>query len=521
MKKIAFLLLILLVASGCEKEINNKVSEKDPKDFNLYEKIDVSSTNLPKNTQCLLFTSYPYNEYGALACEPVMVAYAPFEESVKIPKAVDKLYSYINGVVTEHARGDIALIATRSTRADNGFFPAEEGTTKDAGDWEYVTLSEAFITEIYGYYPEAQKNVEGDDLTVCTDIYAAEGAQFEETDVWITYVGCGGTTFSGDLWYYTYQVDANKKPITPFAEVKENLVQVFSQAHPNNEGPEEDTTGKRVYLGRFAQGTRIGFVYKGNSYEKYSTPFYNKENGYEEHTCGVVRIWESELDANQYATLGMENRLISEGEDKCDHDFNDMVCLIEANPICVENVIEPPVPNPSLIKWQGYWLFEDNYPLEGDYDFNDLVVRYAITETATEAIIDLQFVARGAVNSNSFGVNGDIYFSNLGGFVNVYAHEDKVEAGVRQLRLEKASDYIPMLNNGTTSFDLNTYNDKNDDFPCVLEIPVIDGSTFLWCLENKRIDAAYLRYKAWVDSKCTQDVDWYTDAPVEELVWNK
>lgn len=530
MKRIASLLLLTLVLfTACqEKDLYEPVEPKEQKDFNLFDQITVSS-NLPTNTACLLFTSFPYNDEGDLIEEPVMVAYAPFNKEIRIPKAVSKLYTYVNGTVTEHARGDINLTTGAVTRTAN-FTPAENGTTKDPNDFEWTQLSEAFITKIYSYYPETQKNVTGDDLTVCTDLYAPEGTKrtytnekgeviketWGSTKVWITYVGAGGTSFTGNLWYYTYKVDENKVPITPLAEINTNKVQIFSKAHDKNVAP-DDGTGKRVYLGEFEPGTRIGFIYQGNTTEKYSTPYYNKQNGKEEHTCGIIRTWEYE--GREFATIGMENKLASEY--KCDHDFNDMICLIEANPICVENKLDPPTPTPENINWKGYWLFEDNYPEQGDYDFNDLVVKYAITEMTDGAIIDLMFLARGANFNNSFGVNGTIYMRDLKGYENVRADEGKVETKVQQIRLEKASEYIPMLNNGTHEFNLKTFNELNTDFPCVLEIPVTNDSKFQWCLESIRIDDAYPRYKAWVDSGCTEETDWYLDTPVEGTTWDK
>lgn len=531
MKRIASLLLLALILfTACqEKDLYEPTEPKEQKDFNLFDEITVSS-NLPTSTACLLFTSFPYNEDGDLVEEPVMVAYAPFNKEIRIPKAVSKLYTYVNGVVTEHGRGDINLTSGAVTRTAN-FTPAENGTTKNPGDSEWTQLSEAFITKIYSYYPEGQKNATGDELTICTDLYAPEGVKgtyindkgetIEEswgpTKVWITYIGAGGTTFKGDLWYYTYEVDENKVPITPLSEIKQNKVQIFNRAHDTNVQP-ADGTGKRVYLGEFAPGTRIGFSYYGNSNEKYSTPYYNKQNGKIENTCGIIRTWEYE--GREFATIGMENKLTTEGSDL---DFNDMVCLIEANPICVENKLDPPTPTPESIKWQGYWLFEDNYPAQGDYDFNDLVVKYAITEMTNEAIIDLMFVARGALFNNSFGVNGTIYMRNLKGYENVRLNEPEVEPVVQQIRLPISSSkkYIPMLNNGEVSFDLNTFYELDTDFPCVLDIPVVANQPFQWCIESTRIDDAYPRYNNWVGSKCKDDTDWYLDTPVAGTTWSK
>ena len=151
-----------------------------------------------------------------------------------------------------------------------------------------------------------------------------------------------------------------------------------------------------------------------------------------------------------------------------------------------------------------------------------MVVRYAVTEIANKpTVIDLQFMARGANFLNSFGVNGTLYFKDLNGYENVYAEAEPVQQVVRQITLPKADRYVPMLDNGVESFDLDTYWNNREPFPCILEIPIVDNSKFQWCLEGKRIDSAYPRYKDWVDSGCKLHTDWYEDAPVAGLVWNK
>ena len=530
MKKVAFLLVILFVAVSCEKgkDLYEPPVVGEQKDFSLFDNINVTS-DLPDNTRCLLFTADPRGE--ANQAEPIMVAYAPFNNQVRVAKGVQTLYAYVNGDILEFPRKDIMLKGsgvTRSTVVTRADDELPLSTTQ-------VVLSDAFITAINAFYPEKVVNVSGDDLKVCTDLLAPKGIKsqtvhpdesvtteyWDNTRVWLTYVTDGGCGFSGSLWYYPYQVDDNDGIITSLAEVEANLVLLFENATPAN------SKGTRIYLGEFAPGTRIGFKYLGNAtlngqpYPKYSTPYYNQQayGSANEATSGVIRKWDYE--GKEYATLGMENRLPSEGS-AWDGDFNDMLLLVEADPLFIENVIPPPVVVPEYITWQGYWLFEDNYPLQGDYDFNDLVVKYAITETKNKpTIIDLQFMAKGATNVNSFGINGTIYFENLFGYENVFANANKVTQVIKQITMAAASEYVPMLNNGTHSFNLNTFYDLDEDFPCILNIPIVNNSTFQWCLEYIRIDSAYPRYTNWVNSDCVTNTDWYMDVPVANTTWNK
>ena len=100
--------------------------------------------------------------------------------------------------------------------------------------------------------------------------------------------------------------------------------------------------------------------------------------------------------------------------------------------------------------------------------------------------------------------------------MNVRKGTSRVETEVIQITLPKASEYIPMLNNGKATFDLNSYNVHSADFPNVLEIPSVD---FKWCLENIRIDEAYPMYTKWVDSGCKLYTDWYKGERKDDMVY--
>lgn len=529
MRKNLLLCFVLFCLFGCTRD-EEKIDPKNGNDFSLFTTISVESSSLPDSTLCLLFTSYPYED-GSLVVEPSMVAYAPFKKEIPVAKDTEKLYIYFNGRLKEYPRSNIVITPAQaagglSLRSATNRPTVVLGTDK-------LVLSDDLMTAIYDSYPEGRNpgsnstpqnaNVLPADIRKSTDLVAPKGG----LKLWITYAGDGGSSMAGSLWYYTYKVDGNKKPTTTLSEVQANKVPVFSNVKAS-----EATYGTRIYLGEFQEGTRIGFLFKGNASEaKYSTPYYNEQAYKTKYpawdatvSCGVIRLWDYEGES--YATMGMENRMYK--ENAWDGDFNDMIFMLESEgTLLTESTVVPPVIAPESIMWQGYWLFEDQYPKEGDYDFNDLVVKYRIEEPANKpTIIYLCFMAKGARIGNGFGINGKIYYKGLGGFENVYADQENIDQPVKQITIPYASrpadkKYIPMMDNGTEQFNLNTFNPNSYSFPNVLEIPATSASLFKWPLERVRIDVAYPRYKLWVESKCTTNQDWYKDAPVAGMFYDK
>lgn len=469
MKKLLLLFVAIFALLSCEV----KSSYQEPgegKDFSLVDEISVS-VNTTKNTRCLLYADDPYVD-GNLVGEPILIGYAPFEKTVRIPKSTDKLYLLMNGQMYTYKSGDIVV---------------NKGVTRAEGE-----LSDALITAINNYYPEGIRNTPSDSYAVCSDLVVGS----EDTEVWITYVGNGGAALPNRLFYYTY-TDNDSEP--------QNLTLIFDGSQ---------AIGTKVELGKF-KDCKIGFAcsYSEGVY-RYSTPRFNEKYNGILLTSGVIRTLI--FDGKEYQTLGMEDQLPSGWFDQ---DYNDQLCILESTPaLTPENEIPVPELDPAQIQWKGMWLFEDNYPHQGDYDFNDVVVRYHIQEfeDKSDARVSIQVLATGATFTNSFGINGKIYVEGLSGFRNVYAGTPEVESEVIQITLPKAKEYIPMLNNGKATFDLNSYNRYDSDFPNVLEIPSAD---FKWCLESIRIDEAYPMYSKWVNSGCQSYTDWYKGERKDDKVY--
>ncbi|RYY36568.1 MAG: LruC domain-containing protein [Sphingobacteriaceae bacterium] len=258
----------------------------------------------------------------------------------------------------------------------------------------------------------------------------------KKTPVSLTFVS-EGASYQNTLAYYTYPT--NNPPKTPNDIAKATYI--FPNASVGGSGGAL-RTGNKVNLGTFEAGTTIAFIVLRNSWTStdietgvnkfYSTDAFNPETNANLKKHTVV------LNDNEHVhfIVGFEDIQREEGE--CDHDFNDIVFFVKSQ---VDNAIDPgnipPVddnpdtdgdgvpdvkdeyPNdperayndyyPSGVKY-AQWGFEDNWPMKGDYDMNDLVVnyRYKFVLNAQNEVVDLalvfQPIAAGASFKNGFGL---------------------------------------------------------------------------------------------------------------------
>lgn len=75
-----------------------------------------------------------------------------------------------------------------------------------------------------------------------------------------------------------------------------------------------------------------------------------------------------------------------------DENFSDVVITLKSNP--VDAITDIPVTNPdedktSIDFLKGTYAFEDLWPSQGDYDMNDVVVRYNYGSTFDEKKSDI------------------------------------------------------------------------------------------------------------------------------------
>ncbi len=304
----------------------------------------------------------------------------------------------------------------------DNLLPVKDHISQDLLDMVNSTLPERFPVPTYN--PEYLNN------NLITDTRITEPAE-----VWLTFVH-EGAGWRNALGYYAY--DLSSPPQSP--EDIEELRIIF----PNVSFPKSGgslMTGSKVSLGTFPANTGIGWFLLPNAWNgteairkndvKYSNKNFNTftNEQYRQHTVLLK-------DENrQLLLLGMEDTSRPGG----DNDFNDAIFYITANPfealetkqlettktegadsdndgIADVNDAYPKdgtkafnIYAPAQDEY-GTVAFEDNWPKQGDYDLNDLVVEYnyqMVTNTSnkvTELIGKFKLVATGAEYNNGFGL---------------------------------------------------------------------------------------------------------------------
>lgn len=158
--------------------------------------------------------------------------------------------------------------------------------------------------------------------------------------------------------------------------------------------------------------------------------------------------------------------------------FDDDVFIMEVSPAsALPDDIPDPTPEPEDDKNEyknfftdcGVWAFEDNWPKNGDYDMNDIVVSFIRTRFCNEAfqVVSLtdkiQFLNNGATYSNAFGYV-------LGGGV----QKDDIKSITVESSSKKSYSQNPLdedLNDATIMlFDNGRNVNKNEIFTIHVEL---------------------------------------------------
>ncbi len=233
--------------------------------------------------------------------------------------------------------------------------------------------------------------------TACTNIILQD-----EGEVYITFLH-EGAGFKNTFGFYTYEV--GNAPQT--AEDIDNLTIIFPNASYAGSGGGL-YSGDKVLLGTFPENTVIAWFVAAQgwttspvgtgAYKVYSDSYLNPENTPDLQQHAVML---HDQNTNRYI-IGFED--LKRSYSGCDNDFNDVVFYATVTPedaVLDDDIIDiqDPIdsdgdgvtddnddyPNDPELAFDNYSVnstlaYEDLWPSEGDYDFNDLVLSYQFNQ---------------------------------------------------------------------------------------------------------------------------------------------
>lgn len=319
-----------------------------------------------------------------------------------------------------------------------------------------INVDATLKSYITTYFPEGKNNVGTNLVSDDADILIKEDA-----NVVVNYFG-GDTGAQSVFAYYCYSENAS---IDEIRQAAKHACVIFPNVHKSNLGNYSGVAVNLKYINetgsfpeeepeRIPAGTKIGFLIwndgwrgvKANGNMFYSTKSLNSD-----------KISHTAIFAAKNKAGDRVNVITMEDWKNGENDYNDVAFVISSNPIAAIEV--PDVPNPGdrqgTEKYSGVLGFEDNWPEQGDYDLNDVVMKYQSSvdyniDNKVLNIIDKFTLAwTGANYKNSFAyevpfdlskaskvtVNGSETSSYSGNVITLFK-DAKAELGVSNVNAE-------------------------------------------------------------------------------------
>lgn len=327
----------------------------------------------------------------------------------------------------------------------------EDFFSKKLGDWNtdgkpnYLesqrdVLSAAFLANISASFPEGKK------VPIYHPEYLLETNTrnlniTELADVWITFVH-EGAGYRNALLYYTYHKDS----VPTKEDDIDSLYIVFPNASYSGSGGGL-SAGDKVKIGRFNKDYVVAFAIAADGYNISSDIVTKGKNMW--YTDKNLNVGESKAEFKQHTALlhdAGNNRFVIGFEDlvrsgnASDDDFNDVIFFATSNPVDgIDIVGVPPIdtpvdtdgdgvndvyddyPNDNTKAYDrffpssndyGTMAFEDLWPFTGDYDMNDLIVRWRFhaVANAQNNVVELNCKTYAAAKGGSFPIGFGVEF---------------------------------------------------------------------------------------------------------------
>jgi len=337
----------------------------------------------------------------------------------------------------------------------------------------------------------------------------------ELCNVWVTFIH-EGAGYRNVLGYYKYKTSS--PPAT--AAAIDTVFLVFPNVSFGGSGGGL-SSGNKMYLGQFPAGTEIGWVliadgWNGsavsNNYRQmyYSDQNFNNETNPDKKQHTILL---NDINRGKFM-LGFEDMNRSVGGS--DNDFNDAIFFVSADPVKAIQSANLPVTTPVKVDTDkdgiadnedaypsdatkafnsyypsestfGSLAFEDLWPSQGDYDFNDMVVdyNYKLVTNASNNVVQMvakvKLKAIGASYHSGFGIQLPLTPGQIAGVSGydlqdnqITLNENGTEAGQTKATIIAFNDGYNLLPwaGGSTNGGVNTTLGDPFVTPQTLEINI-------------------------------------------------
>jgi len=289
----------------------------------------------------------------------------------------------------------------------------------------------------------------------------------EDAEVFVTFHH-EGAGYKNTLGFYTYEGDTNRSLPESIQDIKNNGKILFANASLINKGGDLKRNTS-ISLGEFSAGTKVIFFLISNGWKGKNvgvksnswifTSWSQLNPNYDEFSTldvpehkQVALLWK-DVGLGKILLMGFED--ILRKNNNCDHDFNDALFSVSSSPmsalidtievdtglsgfsVAIEdydsdedgvNDAFDAFPADASRTYVSYYpsktnkttlIFEDMWPVKGDYDMNDLAIDFSIKEIkdnkqqVKDIIFSGSIQSYGADNINGFALLLDTPISNI------------------------------------------------------------------------------------------------------------
>lgn len=346
-----------------------------------------------------------------------LLSYAKIENGIASFEIVDRTLSNTSETTRAGNAGDLwSRPISKYLKTINDYYSETAG-----GNYKYDLTPEGtdlkrdipveVLNSISTAFPEYVKlydDEEGRKFIQDANLHVVRGGA--KIYVSILHAGC---SLKNSLSYFVYTGDKDFSELTKEETKQLELINLFQYADANTNVLRSSKLGlssgkyiqllykneKGEYVEEFPEGAKIGWkLHQGgfkaedfsvveNSASIFSVSVWNdKKFGDGNHTGDTnytVYFQTKDNEGNIFNCFGFEDIRYN-----TDEDFNDLIFHVLTDPA------DALVPPPSIIEKdvektetkKGTLAFEDNWPQKGDYDMNDVVVKYTSNVTYTHTV---------------------------------------------------------------------------------------------------------------------------------------